>query len=285
MPSSQYSREDFYRAFIGQKSQEYYLRQFAKFDSRGKAGATWHWPAFFATFYWLLYRKMWGTAVLYFFSPYIAILLLVIASLFVGKADGGLLVGVGWLVYIIAMFFFPALYANAFYYRHCKKKLVQVAASGHSEERQLGELTGRGGTSKLFLFLFIFVIIAIIGILAAIAIPAYQGYTVRAQTTRTVQMGKEMGSHVAEYYGKHHRVPETLAEAGYGQSLPDYVGAVKIDTQTGVISITMAKSMLTGKSLNMIPTLQAGGEMVWVCRSKDIPPRHLPKACQENPAK
>ena len=65
------SADEFYKAAVGHKNQDYYLRHFARFDSNGKVGVSWHWPAFFVTFYWFLYRKMWLNALLYFFLSYL----------------------------------------------------------------------------------------------------------------------------------------------------------------------------------------------------------------------
>jgi len=74
--------EEFYRTVIVPKEQDYYLSRFAKFDGNGKAGASWHWPAFFVSFYWFLYRKMWFNALLYFLLPYIVLSILgIIAAL------------------------------------------------------------------------------------------------------------------------------------------------------------------------------------------------------------
>ena len=48
---------DFYKAAIGASNRDYYLRAFQRFKSSGGSGVSWNWPAFFITFYWLLYRK------------------------------------------------------------------------------------------------------------------------------------------------------------------------------------------------------------------------------------
>jgi Tfp pilus assembly protein PilE len=274
-------QEDFYRALIGSKNQEYYLRQFEKFDKQGKAGVSWNWPALFFTFYWLLYRKMWGAAVLYFLSPYIIFIPLGIVAAFLGKASA-IFIGIAWVIYVIAIIIAPPLYANALYYRQCKKKIAQVASSGHSVERQLGELTGRGGTSKLFLVIFMIAIIALVGILAAIAIPAYHEYTVRAQTAGALELGKRASISVAEYYDKNQQVPPDLGKAGFVQTMPDYVKGISVNTQSGIITVTMSKSPVEDKSLQLLPSLERSGEIKWVCRSKDIPPRYLPMQCKEN---
>lgn len=53
---------------IGPNRQRYYLEQFARFDARGGIGASWNWPAFFVTFFWLIYRNNVGICPGLFFS-------------------------------------------------------------------------------------------------------------------------------------------------------------------------------------------------------------------------
>ena len=135
--------EEFYKAVIGQKNQNYYLRRFARFDEAGKAGVTWHWPAFFVTFYWLLYRKMWLNAFLYFIAPYVIMIPVGIVAAIAGiPGRGDSIIAVGNLIFLGAVFLLPPMFANALYYRHCKKKIAEVRASAGEVQRQLGELSG-----------------------------------------------------------------------------------------------------------------------------------------------
>ena len=53
-------------AYLGPKNADYYTRHFRVFEEENKT-ASWNWPAFFLTFPWLLYRKMWLNAALYVF--------------------------------------------------------------------------------------------------------------------------------------------------------------------------------------------------------------------------
>jgi hypothetical protein len=58
---SQAQKNELYKTIIGPKNQDYYLKQFSQFDTNG-GSISWHWPALFATFFWLIYRKMWLNA-------------------------------------------------------------------------------------------------------------------------------------------------------------------------------------------------------------------------------
>jgi len=275
--------EEFYKAVIGPKNQDYYLSRFARFDEAGKAGITWHWSALFVTFYWLLYRKMWLNAFLYFIAPYVIMIPVGIVAAIVGASGGGdSILAVGNLLFLGAVFLLPPLFANALYYRHCKKKIAEVRASTGEVQRQLGELTGKGGTSGvIIIFILAFVFIAILGILAAIAIPAYQDYTTRARTVEGAAVGKSVADAVANYYYSHQVVPSSLSQAGYVPSPSPAIRSVEVDGDSGVVSVIMAGSPIEGKALLLTPSIDANNRIVWKCASKDIPDKFLPHHCRQ----
>lgn len=91
-------QEYYEAAVVGYKNTDYYLSKFTRFDSEG-SGVSWNWPAFFISFYWLLYRKMWVWALLYFLFPIPLAIIEAILSPFSEAA-----VGIVYLVYLIAIF-------------------------------------------------------------------------------------------------------------------------------------------------------------------------------------
>lgn len=274
------NQEEFYKAAIGPKNQTYYLNRFLRFDEDGKTSGSWHWPAFFLTFYWFLYRKMWLNALVYFLLPYILLIPVGIISMMFGKGSE-ILVGIGYVIYMIAIFIVPPIYANALYYKHCKKKIAEVASSKTDVQRQLGEVSGKGGTSNVVLiFVLLFVFIAIIGILAAIAIPAYSDYTNRARTTQAVSIGKTATLAVTDYYDRHQEVPADLSEAGFTIPADTNMKSLAIDPSNGTITLTLANAALDGKSILFIPSLDSNKQITWRCMSQEIEARHLPKECR-----
>lgn len=142
--------KDDFAAFVG-KNSEKYLVKFDKFNVGGidNFKATWNWPAFFVPFWWLLYRKIYGWAILAFFLaiiPYV-----------------GLITGFGW-----------AIAANYLYYSHAKKKLIEINQMHTSQETRKAVIMVTGGVGNATLVIgLILGGIAIIGILAAIAIPNF----------------------------------------------------------------------------------------------------------------
>jgi cell division protein FtsN len=112
-----------YRAAIGERSQDYYLRHFARFDGEGKAGTSWNWAAYWTTFNWLVYRRMWGWALAYV-AALIGLVLLVfgVGKLVLNYSDtSAILLS---LLLLTAAFVVPGLYANAWFYTHCNEKIT-----------------------------------------------------------------------------------------------------------------------------------------------------------------
>ncbi|MDP1995935.1 MAG: DUF2628 domain-containing protein [Gallionella sp.] len=272
----------YYKAALGPKNQDYYLRQFARFDADGKVSATWHWPAFFMTFCWLLYRKMWLVALTYFIAPYLFLWLIgAIAGMASGSAN--IMGGAGYLLYLIGIVCLPPMYANALYYNHCKKRISAVRASSADMQRQLGELSGKGGTSNIvIIFLLIFVLIALLGIVAAIAIPAYQDYTTKARVAQAYELGRSAADSVTRYYNRNQGLPGDLGEAGFAASLPPSAREITMNNQNGTLTVMMNGDVVGGKSFALEPALDEGGQLYWSCMSAGVRDKYLPQGCRQN---
>lgn len=112
-----------YRAAIGPRGQDYYLRHFARFDGEGKTGASWNWAAYWTTFNWLVYRKMWGWALAYVAAlSGLALLVFGVGKLVLNYSDtSAILVS---LLLLTLAFVVPGLYANGWFYTHCNEKIT-----------------------------------------------------------------------------------------------------------------------------------------------------------------
>ncbi len=114
-----------YRATIGSRAQDYYLRLFARFDGEGKAGSSWNWAAYWTTFNWLVYRRMWGWALAYVAALFgSALLIFGVGKLLLNYSDTSALLL--FLLLLTVAFVVPGLYANAWFYTHCNEKISAV---------------------------------------------------------------------------------------------------------------------------------------------------------------
>lgn len=125
--------------------------------------------------------------------------------------------------------------------------------------------------------------IVVLGILAAIAIPAYQDYVNRAKTAEAYKSAQGAASVVGLYYMRNGSMPLSLQEAGYQVALPQQVESLKFNPDNAVIAVTMAADggVVAGKQIVLTPFRDKDGSVVWACASESIPTRLLPHACRK----
>jgi type IV pilus assembly protein PilA len=131
---------------------------------------------------------------------------------------------------------------------------------------------------KGFTLIELMIVVAIIGILAAIAIPAYQNYTVRAQVTEGLNLADGWKTAVAEYFAQAGTFPTTaqLTAAGLQASTGKYVSSVS--STTGAITIVYAGPQANttalpaaNNTLSLTAYTNANNDIVWVCGTAAVP--------------
>ncbi|HFC6545023.1 TPA: pilin [Neisseria meningitidis] len=122
---------------------------------------------------------------------------------------------------------------------------------------------------KGFTLIELMIVIAIVGILAAVALPAYQDYTARAQVSEAILLAEGQKSAVTEYYLNHGIWPGDNSSAGVATSANikgKYVQSVEV--KNGVVTATMLSSgvnnEIKGKKLSLWAKRQ-DGSVKWFC--------------------
>ena len=140
---------------------------------------------------------------------------------------------------------------------------------------------------KGFTLIELMIVVAIIAILAAIAIPAYQDYVVRAQVSEGTSLADGSKTAVAEYYNNFGFFPPTNVSAGVAGSASitgNYVTGLAIGPSgtRGLITVTYgnkANSAIQAKTLLLSPST-LGGSTKWTCSSATIASKYLSSACR-----
>ena len=119
------------------------------------------------------------------------------------------------------------------------------------------------------------------GILAAIVIPAYQDYTVRARVNESLVTVSPARGAVQAFWAREGRFPGALEEVGFkadpGRRL---LQGAKIDPTNGVITVTLGFAPLAGETLLLVPGKDASGDLAWTCRAGTVKRRYLPTVCR-----
>jgi type IV pilus assembly protein PilA len=139
-----------------------------------------------------------------------------------------------------------------------------------------------------FTLIELMIVVAIIGILAAIAIPAYQDYTIRSKVTELINAAGVCKTSVAEYYQTKGAMPTDITASGC--STTGTVNSQPPDVLTGDITVkatgTLATQLGTGIKLGYKAKTAAAGQPIteWDCTAgnkiTDITPKYLPASCR-----
>jgi type IV pilus assembly protein PilA len=151
-------------------------------------------------------------------------------------------------------------------------------------------LNGDGNMKRIqqgFTLIELMIVVAIIGILAAIALPAYQDYIIRSKVTEALGMAAACKTSVTEYWSSQANVfPPTMAVSGCADVDTAYVGSLDV-AATGVITVAikaLGGSTVAGQSVAFVPIQNTNnlGILDWSCNSaaNTIDQKYLPAVCR-----
>jgi type IV pilus assembly protein PilA len=142
-----------------------------------------------------------------------------------------------------------------------------------------------------FTLIELMIVIAIVGILAAVALPRYQEYTVRAKVAEMLLAAQPGKLAVAESVQTHSAMPATTAltldpvASTYVSGVAYAYGSLTGTTATGIVTVTGAKDPnLAGKTLALTGSYDSSnGQLIWTCTAgatNGIAPKFLPASCK-----
>jgi type IV pilus assembly protein PilA len=135
------------------------------------------------------------------------------------------------------------------------------------------------------------IVVAIIGILAAVALPAYQDYMVRAKVSEAVLAASSGRTAVAETYSQKGSMAYGQPSMGVQNQVSRYVASVAYSSTSAtegdiVVTLQSATNLGLGTATGKTMILRgvgnvAAGTVEWRCGKGDIDPKYLPSSCKD----
>jgi TM2 domain-containing membrane protein YozV/Tfp pilus assembly protein PilE len=141
-----------------------------------------------------------------------------------------------------------------------------------------------GGTTLIIIIVAIaggmFIFVALMGILAAIALPAYHDYLQRGRTAEALSHAKVVAAAVGAHYETTETIPASLEAIGVAQPQSNWIESITIDPSNGMLTVTLDGVTFEGKTFYLEPGVDNNKSVVWTCVPGTIRPQLLPSECR-----
>ena len=132
-----------------------------------------------------------------------------------------------------------------------------------------------------FTLIELMIVVAIIGILAAVAIPAYQDYTIRARVTEGLSLASGAKTAVAEYYSTNGTLPADNPTAGMAAAKSISGNSVRqVEFKNKEIEVTFSGGKEINNKMLFLKPDTTGGKIVWDCKGGNLEGKYRPSSCR-----
>ena len=160
-----------------------------------------------------------------------------------------------------------------------------VFASRANSKAATGDIPGAladAAKAKMWLWLSVIpgFLIGALGILAAIALPAYQDYTHRAKVSEAIVAASSVRTGYTEFVAEHQAWPsaENLTELSAAQAPGKH--SIDIDAEHNIEITLEGKGDIAGKTILLVPQVSDSTIAGWTCTAGTIPAKYLPPSCR-----
>jgi cell division septation protein DedD len=158
-----------YRAALGPVNTSHYLSVFARFDETGRAGPGWNWAAALLTLNWLVFRQLWGVALVYVAA--VEGLALLVLGLGAGVLAAPSLAESGFLAALLLLScLIPGVYGNAWLHADARRRMTRAVRDARTVRDACADLAQRASTRRRLIALLVINLL-----LALVVVGAYLG--------------------------------------------------------------------------------------------------------------
>lgn len=274
-------QEQMYAAFIGPEKSSYYLPIFKRFD-QGESVTSWNWAAAFITQLWMLYRGMflWGFLG-YPILHQIFSILIFMASMALFSEQASILIGAA--ISLTISFIVMGLFSNKILHLHICKMIEKSSRLGLTAEQRRDWLVRKGSNNFVFVLVIIMMCVALLGILAAVAVPAYQDYTTRSRIASSLIIADGIKENYQDFVKQHQQWPNKLSDLGINENSSSHgenISSVNFAEGSRAIRITLKGGNIDGKTIIFIPEIE-NHKIVWTCKAETLPKKYAPQSCRD----
>ena len=152
----------------------------------------------------------------------------------------------------------------------------------YNESKPAGVTEKSGGALVVLIIVIIFGAIAVLGIFAAIAVPAYQDYKVRAHVTQSILETRGHQTAIDDYYNRNEQFPGSWSELGIDNDELASGNLVELSDSGYVINyIGSEMAMVQSKTIEFQAYLDDNEQIAWDCTGGSLQNRHRPSMCRD----